>query len=81
MIPEIIAPENHSIVVVAQNVWGRGKTLKEAIKQARKVGSIKNDNYNAYITSPDALVNDFGELARHSNCLICKQIIAKGKQV
>lgn len=76
IIPET-APEGHIIVLIGRNVWGCGKTLKEAIQNLRKSNDGRRTDFEAHIC-PDLdepAVNDMGQYYSCSalkDCPHCK---------
>jgi len=81
---DVKAPDNHSILVIAPFLWGRGDTLKLALKETRKHGSVKEGNFEAWIAPTDVWVNDMGTFYLHHDCKVCQQIVRpihmKGKR-
>jgi hypothetical protein len=47
------------ILVISQNYWGKGKTLREALANMRKAGG-QTRRYVAYLAHPDSYVDGMG---------------------
>jgi len=72
---DITAPEKHSVIAVGPNIWGKGKTLREAVTQARKFGPMKEGRYSAYVVPEDSICDEMAYIERHRDCKDCQQIV------
>lgn len=54
-------PQDMKILVIGDQVWGKGDTLNEALKNMRKNGQSKA--YIAYIIHPDSWVDGMGSIS------------------
>ena len=80
MQPAIKAPDNHTVLVIAPFLWGKGDTLADAIKAARRYGKVRQGEYEAWFAPPDVALNQMGTFYVHHDCQVCQQIIAPKKK-
>lgn len=56
------------ILVLGEWCWGKGDTIKEAMKQARKHGGKSGlRSYCVYLVGPEDYVNAFGGITVHGD--------------
>ena len=70
VIQNVELPAGHEFMCMAPHLWGRGKTVEEAKKQARRFGPIYR-KYRIFIVPEDATVDDMGYVVCHNNCEYC----------
>ena len=73
---ETIAAKGHTILVIGPFIWGTGKTLDAAKKQARRFGKIEKGNYEAWQVPEGTQVDDMGRFSTHRDCPDCKQLVS-----